>query len=290
VTSTSLRIGLRTWLVSLFLVALILVSQAQVLVQHADPARARLLTSSAHTNASCELSAAINELALELNRDSDSSAYIVIYTGKADPPGLLHRHAFGVKSVLVREKHMAPNRVVVIDGGKQDKFIAEYWLVPKGALQPRSGSVWIRDSQNAGPGKFDEFPFRAETDDLYEYRRLSTRLDGFAQALSRSRGTFAFVIGYANRERSYDTTSTKLARRTGAQIARRVLRNLVLKHGVESSRIVTLDGGYRESETVELWIVPPGGEPPKPTPTDQNGRGNTKQRSPRSILRSRASE
>jgi hypothetical protein len=39
------------------------------------------------------------------------------------------------------------------------------------------------------------------------------------------------------------------------------------KHGMESGRIVIVDGGYREGATVELFIVPAGATPPTPTPT-----------------------
>jgi hypothetical protein len=35
----------------------------------------------------------------------------------------------------------------------------------------------------------------------------------------------------------------------------------------EAARIVTVDGGYREDLTVELWIIPPGMTPPQPSPT-----------------------
>jgi hypothetical protein len=37
--------------------------------------------------------------------------------------------------------------------------------------------------------------------------------------------------------------------------------------GIYLGRIVTVDGGYREVPMTELWMVPRGSTPPKPSPT-----------------------
>ncbi|MBV8857759.1 MAG: hypothetical protein JOZ02_12560, partial [Acidobacteria bacterium] len=37
--------------------------------------------------------------------------------------------------------------------------------------------------------------------------------------------------------------------------------------GITADRIVTVDGGYREELTVELWVVPSGATPPAASPT-----------------------
>jgi hypothetical protein len=44
---------------------------------------------------------------------------------------------------------------------------------------------------------------------------------------------------------------------------------MVNTRGVDPGRIVTVDGGYREDMTVELWIVPSGATPPTASPTLQ---------------------
>jgi len=44
-------------------------------------------------------------------------------------------------------------------------------------------------------------------------------------------------------------------------------RNYLSKvHGIHPSRVVIVNGGYREGRVLELWIVPPGAPLPKPTP------------------------
>jgi hypothetical protein len=42
---------------------------------------------------------------------------------------------------------------------------------------------------------------------------------------------------------------------------------LIDTRGLDSKRIVFVNGGYRESWEVELWLVPKGSNPPAPTPT-----------------------
>jgi hypothetical protein len=49
---------------------------------------------------------------------------------------------------------------------------------------------------------------------------------------------------------------------------------LVTQRGIDASRIVVVNGGFREEDSVELWIVPSGAAAPKPTPTVQAGDVN----------------
>ena len=46
----------------------------------------------------------------------------------------------------------------------------------------------------------------------------------------------------------------------------RAKNDLVTRKGIDASRIVTVDGGYRENLTVELWVVPSGAQPPTASP------------------------
>ena len=48
---------------------------------------------------------------------------------------------------------------------------------------------------------------------------------------------------------------------------RRAVSYVIRRRGIEASRIVTVDGGYREDLTVELWVLPPGATPPTASPT-----------------------
>jgi hypothetical protein len=47
----------------------------------------------------------------------------------------------------------------------------------------------------------------------------------------------------------------------------RAKKYLVERRGVEASRLLVVDGGFREYLTVEPWVVPAGALPPQPTAT-----------------------
>ena len=88
------------------------------------------------------------------------------------------------------------------------------------------------------------------------------RLDNLAVELQNDPSTTAYIIAYAGRG-----SRAGEANRLGA----RALEYLTDQRGIDKSRIVVLNGGYREQDCVELWIVPRGATPPQPRPTVQAG-------------------
>lgn len=104
---------------------------------------------------------------------------------------------------------------------------------------------------------------RAEARKLDEYGKLTLkerneRLDKFAIELQMDPTSQGYIIAYGGRaSRAGDAQKTASATKN----------YLVNKRGVDASRIVTVDGGYREQPAVELWLVPSRAELPKPTPT-----------------------
>ncbi|HEX7957363.1 MAG TPA: PKD domain-containing protein, partial [Pyrinomonadaceae bacterium] len=84
------------------------------------------------------------------------------------------------------------------------------------------------------------------------------RLDNFAIELQNDPTAQGYLVCYGGRRG-----------RTGEAQRRcdRAKDYLVTTRGITSDRIVTVDGGFREDLTVELWIVPSGATPPQNTPT-----------------------
>ncbi|MBC7909832.1 MAG: hypothetical protein H7Y30_04985 [Pyrinomonadaceae bacterium] len=99
--------------------------------------------------------------------------------------------------------------------------------------------------------KFDEYGNIAFNDE-------KARLDNFAIELQNNPGAQGYIIAYAGRRA-----------RTGEAQSRadRAKDYLVNTRQIDSGRIVTVDGGYKEDLTVELWIVPTGANPPTAAPT-----------------------
>ena len=103
------------------------------------------------------------------------------------------------------------------------------------------------------PRKFDEFPNLAFDDQ-------KARLDNLAIELANQPGSTGYIIVYQGR-----TSRTGQADRLGE----RARGYLVRTRGLDPNRIVISNGGYREADEFELWIVPQGAPSPQATPTLQ---------------------
>lgn len=88
------------------------------------------------------------------------------------------------------------------------------------------------------------------------------RLDNLAVELQNDPATTTYIIAYGGR-----TSRVGQADLLGD----RARDYLVAQRGIDQSRIVVMNGGFREEDCVELWVVPSGATPPVPTPTVQAG-------------------
>jgi hypothetical protein len=94
-------------------------------------------------------------------------------------------------------------------------------------------------------------------------------LDNFAIHLMNEPGAQGYIIFYEGRRYASCYNSRPRIPRRGEAEARaaRMKPYLVESRGMDANRIVVINGGYREEWMAELWIVPNGANPPKPTPT-----------------------
>ncbi len=102
---------------------------------------------------------------------------------------------------------------------------------------------------------FDQFPSIAFDD-------TKARLDNLAVELQNTPDATAYIIIYAGR-----TSRAGQADMLG----RRTIDYLTTARGVDARRIVIINGGYRDTDFIEIWICPPGAKPPQPSPTLQEG-------------------
>jgi hypothetical protein len=84
-------------------------------------------------------------------------------------------------------------------------------------------------------------------------------LDNYTIALLNEPNTKAYVIAYGGQRGM--ARSEMQVRRT------RIKRYLVNNRGIAPKRITVVDGGFRESLSIELWLVPSGAAIPKVEPT-----------------------
>jgi hypothetical protein len=92
------------------------------------------------------------------------------------------------------------------------------------------------------------------------YDDLKARLDNLAVALQNDPTTSTYVFAYGGR--------TSVAGQADRLLAR-ARDYLVTQRGIDASRIILGNGGYREDDCVEVWIVPRGATTPHPSPTVQ---------------------
>jgi hypothetical protein len=96
-------------------------------------------------------------------------------------------------------------------------------------------------AQEGAPHKFDEFGDINCEDEM-------ARLDNFAIQLQKVQEGRGYILVYGGR----------FGRRGEARArASRMKSYLTRNRGVDARRITTIDGGYRQDLTVELWLLPP---------------------------------
>ena len=92
------------------------------------------------------------------------------------------------------------------------------------------------------------------------YDDLKARLDNLAVELQNDPTTTTYVFAYGGRTSVVGQADRLLARARDYLVAQR---------GIDASRIILVNGGYREEDCVEVWIVPRGATSPQPSPTVQ---------------------
>ena len=167
------------------------------------------------------------------------------YTWTVSPPAARILSGVGTPTITVDSTGSGNRRVtaiLVVDDGSGDRACRQTSQASTAVVAP----AVIPNN----PKRFDEFPSVAFDDD-------KARLDNLAIELQNSPGSTAHVIAYAGR-----------GRRAGHadRMGRRALDYLLTTRGIDSSRVVFVNGGTRERDTYELWIVPQGAESPRPTP------------------------
>jgi hypothetical protein len=117
-------------------------------------------------------------------------------------------------------------------------------------------------NSNVGPAVNDLLSSPDEVHVLFEtYDRetnekgINERLDAFAEFLKNNATFSAYIISYAGR---------RSCRGEALQRAKTAKAYLMRKGKIERRRIKVIDGGYRESWTVQLWNAPTNakGTPP----------------------------
>lgn len=225
--------------------------------------------------------ARLDNFAIQLQNEANARGFIIVYRSRRDLPGLSNRLALWMKTYMVATRGLSKERIVTVDGGEAECLTQELWIVPVGATPtPRVGAYNNSYVNPYVPLKFDEHYYAPdeESPDGNGYESLEASLDAFGAALRRQPRARAYLIAYAQYyierwDEGDAEGKQKTHRRTHLDspgTARKLLKverdYLVRSFGISPSRIKVVDGGYRISRQMELWIVPPDANAPIPTP------------------------
>ncbi len=172
------------------------------------------------------------------------------YTWTVSPPSAKITRGAGTPTIDVDTTGLGKQRVtaiLVVDDGSGDRACRQTAQASTDILAPLPPPVQ--------PRRFDEFPALSFDDQ-------KARLDNLAIQMQNEPNAQGYIIVYAGR-----TSRAGQADRLGA----RARDYLVRQRGIDATRIVVIDGGYRDSDYFELWMVPQGAQPPQPSPTVQAG-------------------
>jgi hypothetical protein len=99
--------------------------------------------------------------------------------------------------------------------------------------------------------RFDEWDATAFDDD-------KARLDAFATELLNKPDSQGYIIMY----QGTDKRSTRV--NSVDKLSKRTLNYLVQSRGVPPNRLVITNWGQKAKSSYDVWIVPPGANPPVP--------------------------
>jgi hypothetical protein len=114
--------------------------------------------------------------------------------------------------------------------------------------------------------------------DTYNCEDMMLRLDNFMNALSSEENSKGFIVVYEGKYSKYDWNNKKegqlryfLPRFGESSLRIHLMQNYMINfRRFPKEKVLFVSGGFRENHAVELWVVPNGANPPKPTPTLEN--------------------
>jgi hypothetical protein len=127
----------------------------------------------------------------------------------------------------------------------------------------------LAQSPNVEPKLVDQF-------NRIVYEFAEAKMDILFQELKRNPNAKAYVIVYGaasecifeNSKNKQGETKRVIPHRGLAKRRINFYRNYLTKvRELEPSRLILIDGGFKEKETTEFWLVEKGQTPPKPQPT-----------------------
>ena len=189
---------------------------------------------------------------------------LITYTADAKYKGNAPlNYVWSVKPASVRIVNGAGTPTVTIDStGMAGQSLTVSLVVDDGSGEQLCRQIVQASTYVIPPLSHDNPAREFDVCSACSYDDQKARLDNLAVELQRDPSLSAYIISYGGRQSRIGS-----ADRVGA----RAKDYLVEKRAIDQSRVTLINGGFREDETIQLWILPRGATAPQPTPTLQRG-------------------
>jgi hypothetical protein len=170
----------------------------------------------------------------------------LIYTWAVSPPTARIVSGAGTQTITVDTTGAGTDHVtaiLVVDDGSGDRACRQ-------RAQALTNIISIPKPLPPNPRRFGEFPSISFNEDKANF-------DNFAVELQGDPGAKGYIIVYNGRRSRPGRLSTLVSRSRDYMVNTR---------NIDASRIIVVNGGMRDTDTIELWVVPQGATPPMPTP------------------------
>jgi hypothetical protein len=163
------------------------------------------------------------------------------YTWTISPAGARITRGAGTPTITVDTEGLGGqpvSAIIVVDDGSGDRACRQSARATTDVIRPPQAVI------------FDRVP-------PVTYDDLKARLDNLAIELQNTPNAQGYIIVYtapSSRPGQYE------------RLSKRVSDYLVGKRQIDSSRLVIVNGGNRDTDFYEFWIVPQGAQPPAATP------------------------
>ena len=167
------------------------------------------------------------------------------YTWTVSPAEAKILSGAGTRTITIDSTGLGGQRLVatlVVDDGSGDSS----------CRQTAQVATFIRPPPRESPAREFDVCCSCSFDDQ------KARMDNLGVNLQGEPTASAYIIVYGGRSSRAGQAD---------QLGARARDYLVTQRGLDPSRIVVVNGGFREQDCVEFWIVPSGATPPQPTPT-----------------------
>ena len=95
----------------------------------------------------------LDHLAKQLRTSPDEIAYVVVYAGEAACINEAKLRTNRIKNYLVKEHAIAPDRIILKDGGFQADLSTELWLLPRTSSLPEPSPTLAQPNKILGKCK-----------------------------------------------------------------------------------------------------------------------------------------